>query len=139
MFANSVTKAVVTMYVGPNTCADVARRWGVQPGTSSLLERYSSSSNTKNWLTGIHASHKGKSSRGVDEGRRAGVGVLRWARKVRRGSSLSASTADYSFPLRTGHQSYTESGRSTDGFHFRGCNGMYSKSLCRRPIFTSRS
>jgi hypothetical protein len=63
-----VLQAAVSLYVGPVTCADVARSWGIWPGASSAPNE------DQLWrkeAPGIFRS-------GWNDGRRAGVGTLRW-------------------------------------------------------------
>lgn len=68
---HSALKAALTLYVGPRTCADIAsRQWGVHSGQAASQA-----------FLGITASHiAGQPLRGVNEGNRAGVGLLRWGK-----------------------------------------------------------
>lgn len=64
-------KAALTLSVGPRTCADIAsRQWGISSGQAAQQA-----------FLGIPAQHiSGQPLRGVGEGNRSGLGLLRWGK-----------------------------------------------------------
>lgn len=67
----SALKAALTLFVGPRTCADVAnRQWGIQSGQAA----------SQAFLGQAPAFIPGQPLRGVGEGNRAGLGLLRWGK-----------------------------------------------------------
>lgn len=67
----SALKAALTLYVGPRTCSDIAsREWGISSGQAAKQA----------FLRQTAHFAPGQPLRGVGEGARSGIGLLRWGK-----------------------------------------------------------